>query len=165
MVFVLNVRMSRSVAVLFGKESDTRMKCPKCGGKGILHEWIQEPCAYCGGTGELPDDFSEMTKLKRCKKCGGEAVFSGVFDDPTTYRFPECMKCGARAEGNSVKDSWYERARKWNEQNTLTEQEYIQTCNTEQLAQFLYDIRHDYQVPWKNKGVVEWLKQPHNSSK
>lgn len=30
--------------------------------------WIPEPCAYCGGTGNLPDNFSEVMKLKRCKK-------------------------------------------------------------------------------------------------
>ena len=149
------------------------MKCWKCDGTGTTKGWIQEPCAYCGGTGELPDDFSEMTKLKRCKKCGGEAVFSGVFDDPLTYRFPECMKCGARAEGNSVKDSWYERARKWNEQNTLTNEEWLKSLNTKQLAKWIDNLlmrclcRDCNFCPIHKEpnctceGIEEWLKQPH----
>lgn len=70
----------------------------------------------------------------KCHECGG----TGIDDDRLT-----CYECG---ETGKVE---------------MTEQEYIQTCNTEQLAEFLYDIRYDYQVPWKNKGVVEWLKQPH----
>lgn len=139
------------------------MKCPDCGGKGILHDWIQEPCSYCGGTGELPDDFTEMMKLKRCKKCGGEAVFSGVFDDPTTYRFPECMECGARAEGNNTKDSWYERARKWNEQNTLTNDDWRKTCPTEEFAEFLEFIVFDWNK-MTSEDILEWLKQPHTRS-
>lgn len=115
------------------------MKCQRCN-KGETPEWIHRPCAYCGGTGNLPDNFSEIMKLKRCKKCGGEAVFSGVFDDPPTYRFPECMECGARAEGNRVEDSWAEREQKWNEQNTPTNEEWRQTCSTEEFAKFLEDV-------------------------
>ena len=56
-----------------------------------------------------------------------------------------------------------------------TEQEYIQTCNTEQLAEFLYDIA--YFDNWSdaimndsliNETAVEyaiekWLKQPHTT--
>ena len=156
------------------------MKCPECGGKGILHEWVKEPCAYCGGTGELPSDFSEMTKLKRCKKCGGKAVFSGVFDDPLTYRFPECIKCGARAEGNSVKDSWYERARKWNEQNTQTNEEWLDRKSTKEKAEWLDKVaenccqicdeenrelcRGNIAIGCKFENAKKWemwLKQPH----
>lgn len=150
------------------------VKCWKCDGTGTTKGWISEPCAYCGGTGELPDDFSEMTKLKRCKKCGGEAVFSGVFDDPPTYRFPECMKCGTRAEGNNVKDSWYERARKWNEQNTKTNEEWRKTCSTEEFADFLAGVAHAgaYEVRNCNtNGMLQtqntdfwlvWLKEKHD---
>ena len=149
------------------------MKCPKCGGEGILHEWIPEPCAYCGGTGELPDDFSEMTKLKRCKKCGGKAVFSGVFDDPLTFRFPECIKCGARAEGNNTKDSWYERARKWNEQNTQTNEEWFCGLSTEEKAKVIANATYStaeapLTILWGGKEAEQkkwelWLKQPRHN--
>lgn len=149
------------------------VKCWKCDGTGTTKGWISEPCSYCGGTGELPDDFTEMMKLKNCKKCGGEAVFSGVFDDPTTYRFPECMKCGARAEGNNVKDSWYERAKKWNEQNTLTNEEWLDRKSTKEKAEWLDKVlmccnNHDCpscpigeKPHCDKKGIEEWLKQPH----
>ena len=118
-----------------------------------------------------------MTKLKRCKKCGGEAVFSGVFDDPKTYRFPECMECGARAEGNNVKDSWYERAKKWNEQNTLTNEEWLDRKSTKEKAEWLDKVlmccnNHDCpscpigeKPHCDKKGIEEWLKQPHKGSK
>jgi len=139
------------------------MKCLKCGGNGITFGGVfDEPCSYCGGTGELPDDFAEIMKLKRCKKCGSEAVFSGVFDDPTTYRFPECIKCGARAEGNNCKDSWVERARKWNEQNTQTNEEWLDTLSTVDKAIWLSKVAE------KLKGNVwmweNWLKEAHRGS-
>lgn len=161
------------------------MKCKHCDGTGTTKGWISEPCAYCGGTGELPNDFSEITNLKRCKKCGGEAVFSGVFDDPPTYRFPECMKCGARAEGNSTKDSWYERARKWNKQNTETNEEWFDKLSTEEKAmviicccpyesdwfgdnfekrieQKIKDIsKATYGYEYGVNKIKNWLKQPH----
>lgn len=147
------------------------MKCKYCDGTGTTKGWISEPCAYCGGTGELPNDFSEMKKLKRCKKCGGEAVFSGVFDDPPTYRFPECMECGARAEGNRVEDSWAERAKKWNEQNTPTNEEWLRQASTEDVAKWLSKISKYYHECGKRdvypKIMYEedwewWLKEKHN---
>lgn len=114
------------------------MKCPECDGKGVDERgYPYELCSYCGGTGKLPNDFAEIMELKRCKKCGGKAVFSGCFDDPNTWRFPECMECGARAKGNSVDDSWEERARKWNEQNTPTNEEWFCSLSTEEKASFL----------------------------
>lgn len=148
------------------------MKCKHCDGKGEMLGWIPEPCAYCGGTGKSPDDFSEIIKLKRCKKCGGEAVFSGVFDDPVTYRFPECIKCGARAEGNNTKDSWYERARKWNEQNTQTNEEWFDRLSTEEKVKALLDLREKIRQKMReeigsenkfHKGDYyrEWLKEKH----
>ena len=146
------------------------MRCHNCDGKGETLGWIPEPCAYCGGAGKLPDDFSEIMKLKRCKKCGGEAVFSGVFDDPDTYRFPECIKCGARAEGNRVEDSWVERAKKWNEQNTPTNEEWFNNLNTlekakwlSQHSQYMYKCGEKQAIP---KTMYEedwefWLKARH----
>ena len=53
----------------------------------------------------------------------------------------------------------------------LTEQEYLQTCSTEQLAEWITDIVYecrdcddcmDCRLGWCSKDyVVEWLKQPH----
>ena len=54
-----------------------------------------------------------------------------------------------------------------------TEEEYLQTCNTEQLIRFLlwypYNV-HGYPKPKmsiaeEEDAIREWLKQPHNSSK
>lgn len=61
----------------------------------------------------------------------------------------------------------------------LTEQEYLQTCDTEQLADFIADVCYELlDDVWSNDGDtscdyreteknywVEWLKQPHNSPK
>lgn len=141
------------------------MRCHNCDGKGEIFGWIHRPCAYCGGTGKLPDDFFEMTKLKRCKKCGGEAVFSGVFDDPKTYRFPECIECGARAEGNSVKDNWYERARKWNEQNTQTNEEWFCGLPTEEKAKAIVCLAvnafHKKKKETDVDKIKQWLQEEH----
>jgi hypothetical protein len=54
----------------------------------------------------------------------------------------------------------------------LTEQEYIQTCTTEQLADVFFEYRYVNATPqqqlWLSAnedfvkgGIVEWLKQPH----
>ena len=61
----------------------------------------------------------------------------------------------------------------------LTEQEYLQTCDTEQLAEEIYGFVWCCNELWQRlccsgdgtdkesdlKVVIEWLKQPHNSSK
>ena len=54
----------------------------------------------------------------------------------------------------------------------LTEQEYIQTCNTEQLAEVLFswyklgrlDVINKH-TELKKDWLIGWLKQPHNSPK
>ena len=51
----------------------------------------------------------------------------------------------------------------------MTEQEYIQTCNTEQLAEVLADVALSVHPFMKQKNrfellkkqFYEWLKQPH----
>lgn len=54
----------------------------------------------------------------------------------------------------------------------MTEQEYLQTCNTEQLADVFFEYRYAYSTPrqklWMSASekciktdIVEWLKQPH----
>lgn len=59
-----------------------------------------------------------------------------------------------------------------------TEEEYLQTCDTEQLAeellqQWIHGAYHgvgefgltDKEIESARDDIVEWLKQPHNSSK
>ena len=51
-----------------------------------------------------------------------------------------------------------------------TEQKYLQTCNTEQLAEWIYQLSVMDRIdqPWYftpirgSQKVVEWLKQPHS---
>lgn len=56
----------------------------------------------------------------------------------------------------------------------MTEQEYLQTCTTEQLADVFFEYRYINATPqqqlWLSAnedfvkgGIVEWLKQPHNN--
>lgn len=95
----------------------------------------------------------------KCKTCNGlgrtkATEFIGV-DEGLRDVVILCPTCGGKGEIEQ------------------TEQEYIQTCNTEQLAEFLYDIA--YFDNWSdaimndsliNETAVEyaiekWLKQPH----
>lgn len=95
------------------------MKCPNCGGTGVIH-------------------FRNIHVL--CGKCQG----IGFIDD----------------EPKPKKQS----------EKLMTEQEYIQTCTTEQLAEVLADVSlwiHPF-MKQKNrfellkKQFYEWLKQPHH---
>lgn len=47
----------------------------------------------------------------------------------------------------------------------LTEQEWLQTANTEQLAEFLacVEARQNADYNEETKAWVDWLKQPHTS--
>lgn len=79
----------------------------------------------------------------KCPMCGGTGQ-EKVYDKLTnTYIFIKCAYCNGSGKLLQTNEDW------------------LRQCNTEQLAELLYDIRYDYQIPWKNKGVVEWLKQPH----
>ena len=42
-----------------------------------------------------------------------------------------------------------------------TNDEWRRTCSTEEFAKWIYDIRFDFQIPWKNKEIVQWLKEKH----
>lgn len=43
-----------------------------------------------------------------------------------------------------------------------TNDEWRRTCSAEEFAKWIYDIRFDFQIPWKNKEIVQWLKEKHN---
>lgn len=44
----------------------------------------------------------------------------------------------------------------------VTNDEWRRTCSTEEFAKWIYDIRFDFQIPWKNKEIVQWLKEKHH---
>lgn len=77
----------------------------------------------------------------RCYRCNG----SGVDDDNIL-----CYRCGGKGEIE------------------LTEQEYLQSCNTEQLADVIADFYllgythgHNQMDITSRTKWTEWLKQPH----
>ena len=96
----------------------------------------------------------------KCKHCNG---FGWYYNDITEIKKIKCPMCGGTGKVEQ------------------TEQEYIQTCNTEQLAEFLSrvfwaktfceicDIKKICQIrhgcKYGNKSYIEcwkeWLKQPH----
>lgn len=80
----------------------------------------------------------------KCPKCNGRGTVGYFHIDH--FVDIECDRCHGQGEVSA---------------DTMTNEEHLKSCNTEQLAEFLYDIRYDYQIPWKNKDIVEWLKQPH----
>lgn len=54
---------------------------------------------------------------------------------------------------------WKEREKKLKE--NMTNDEWRRTCSTEEFAKWIYDIRFDFQIPWRNKEIVQWLKEKH----
>lgn len=53
-----------------------------------------------------------------------------------------------------------------NENIVPTEQEWLQTCDTEQLAEFIRKQRDDWSDGWYSdwhpfSEIIEWLQQPH----
>ena len=112
-------------------------------------------CKYCDGTGEHINDANRMTT---CEFCGGTGEVEVVGDSVTDV----CDKCG----GTGVEEP-------------LTNEEWLHTLNTEQLAGFLADKCNevvetvlsdascdigdiDNDDYWYRRAdFVEWLKQPH----
>ena len=88
----------------------------------------------------------------KCKRCDGDGVI--IYYD---YQYADKEVC-PDCDGNGVVEP-------------LTEQEWLQTATTEQLAEFLCNvavtdvlwdkIRQPYYTDGK-QAVVEWLKQPHS---
>lgn len=81
----------------------------------------------------------------KCQKCNG----SGVDDDRLI-----CYRCG----GSGVIE--------------MTNEEYLHSCNTEQVADVFFEYRYVNATPrqklWMSASeeciktdIVEWLKQPH----
>lgn len=88
----------------------------------------------------------------KCPRCNGDgSVPYHIADD--LFDETNCPLCGGSGE-------------------VMTEQEYLQTCNTEQLADVFFEYRYINATPqqqlWLSAnedfvkgGIVEWLKQPH----
>ena len=112
-------------------------------------------CRYCNGTGEHINDANRMTT---CEFCGGTGEVEVVGDSITDV----CDKCGGPGEVE------------------LTNEEYIRTCSTEELVNFLskgsfcdfcpYQL--SAQCSWKDGDCAygdknneecfnEWLKEKH----
>ena len=86
----------------------------------------------------------------KCTRCKGKGKFIGYYvnDNPVEC---ECVICKGAGEVQ------------------MTEQEYIQTCNTKQLAEWIVRIVDCEFCPVKKpckkqpckKQIEMWLKQPH----
>ena len=87
---------------------------------------------------------------------------------------PKCDGRGKTTEYDGLRKFWcdYKCEMCNGTGEVLTEQEYLQTCNTEQLADVFFDYRYVNATPqqqlWLSAnedfvkgGIVEWLKQPH----
>ena len=146
------------------------MECPYCNGTGTSNICVNghfKTCTYCNGTGEV----------FKCPKCGEFAYLSNwgsLFDHNYAWYNIECEKCGYRADGGTdpqkAKEIFVNGT--GNIPKPLTEQEYLQTCNTKQLADVFFDYRYVNATPrqklWMSTNekcikadIVEWLKQPH----
>lgn len=88
----------------------------------------------------------------KCKHCDGDGVIVDVeYGHAGKYMCDYCWGTGVV--------------------EPLTEQEYLQTCDTEQLANVFFEYRYINATPqqqlWLSAnedfvkgGIVEWLKQP-----
>lgn len=80
---------------------------------------------------------------------------------------------GMLADGEPLEDVIAKLEKRKNEMaKPMTEQEYIQSCNTEQLADVFFEYRYANATPrqklWMSASekciktdIVEWLKKPH----
>ena len=140
-------------------KGDTRMKCPICDGSGTSNTCVNghfKTCEYCNGTGEV----------FQCPKCGEITYMNNIgslFDHDYAWYRIECPKCGYFADGGTDPQKAKEMFVKGmgDIPKPLTEQEYIQSCNTEQLAEEIYECVMTH--PWhiSKEVILEWLKQPH----
>ena len=79
------------------------------------------------------------------------------------------MKCPNCGGSGKIFCSMCKGTGLYHEDDLITEQKYIQTCNTEQLAEVLADVALSVHPFMKQKNrfellkkqFYEWLKQPH----
>ena len=84
----------------------------------------------------------------------------------------QCVDCEHRDYCNKRNKGGVVQCINYNKGKAMTEQEWLQTCTTEQLADVFFEYRYTYATPrqklWMSaseecikKDIVEWLKQPH----
>ena len=149
------------------------MECPYCNGTGTSNVCVNghfKICTYCNGTGEV----------FKCPECGEFAYLNNwgsLFDHDYAWYNIECEKCGYRADGGTDPQKAKEMFTNGtgNIPKPLTEQEYLQTCTTEQLAKAILFFCPSpceicniqcadggmctYSIALKT--IMEWLKKPH----
>ena len=97
-----------------------------------------------------------MTECPKCKGYGiiGDAVPDILRGRGHIFSSIECPQCHGSGEVE------------------MTNEEYLKSCNTEQLANAFFEYRYTYATPrqklWMSANekciktdIVEWLKQPH----
>ena len=107
-------------------------------------------CPMCLGKGYATDeDIKEYPH--RCSSCAGKGFYR------VDWQKVRCEVCNGSGK------------------KPMTEQEYLQTCNTEQLAEELlawwFDGANTYsqfgifkwEIDEAKEKIMEWLKQPHTN--
>lgn len=131
-------------------------------------------CGYCNGTGEHINDANRMTT---CEFCGGTGEVEVVGDSVTDV----CDKCGGTGFFCEMRmGDFCTLGSPCPHQKPLTNEEWLHTLNTEQLAGFLADKCNevvetvlsdascdigdiDNDDYWyRQADFVEWLKEKHN---
>lgn len=135
-------------------------------------------CTNCGGRGAV-QIAPNVKGLKRCPVCGGSGEVSQI--EQTNLSCPICNYPDLRECGNGIYQCDFCETYFDKDGNiVLTEQEWLQTATTEQLAEFLIvsiknckscasgigfdEVEH---CPFGECGchfkeeVIKWLKQPH----
>ena len=119
-------------------------------------------CKYCNGTGEHINDANRMTT---CEFCGGTGEVEVVGDSVTDV----CDKCGGTGFFCEMRmGDVCTLGSPCPHQKPLTNEEYIRSCSTEELAREIYE--------WYSAGyttgrvglplnpiteIVKWLKEKH----
>ena len=116
-------------------------------------------CKYCDGTGEHINDANRMTT---CEFCGGTGEVEVVGDSVTDV----CDKCGGTGFFCEMRTGDFcTLGSPCPHQKPLTNEEYIRTCSTEDLAALIYQDRWTQSDGWYEQtghtveDVKKWLKE------
>ena len=104
--------------------------------------------------------------MTTCYWCGAKDTLTDIGKelDDGKYKMVQCQKC---------KNAYYVvNKEKVNKPKPLTNEEYIRSCSTEELAEFLWEIVSDY-ILWDKmhepqyggnpkQAFIDWLKEKYN---